>query len=138
MPTDDVRTDAIDLLTSLKHHPGCPLTDGRLPPPDMLGHLADLQIHRSHLVDLERHIREDWPGVVGIDCGLRQHRHVYVAIRIDPYSDETARKHWKLADWIQEKYPGFKDSFFYFLPPHQHGRPTPSTVIFPVSTRHQP
>ena len=124
-----------EVLRSLQeamNHSSSFLNDVRTAPTDMLGYLADFQIRQVELLAWAEKIRTLWPEVQSVECGLRLGNRVYLAIRIDPYSDERARFHWQLADWIQSSYPRTRDFIFYFLPPASGDKLSTSTRIYPL------
>lgn len=117
---------AADILLEVDSHAASPLADVRTPPPDILGHLADLGIHRHHIREIGEHIQRNWPDVALLESGLKNRQTPYFAVRLVRYTEALADKNWALARWIQKKYPSTTAAFFYVLP-------TPSAPELPAS-----
>ncbi|HUT14233.1 MAG TPA: hypothetical protein VMY42_27355 [Thermoguttaceae bacterium] len=92
-----------------------PIEDRRSAAPDVLGHLADRLIRPSDLALVAEHVREQWPKVSAIRCGVHGDR-PYLAIHIHPFSQAAQREHWPLADWVKIALKT-DDLQFFLLPP---------------------
>lgn len=91
-----------------------PFLDRRLPPADVLGTLADFQIRGTELEMIAELVRQDWPDVQAVRCTIRHGRPVF-SIHIFDFSEQAQRRHWPLADRIEEIIQS-KECRFLFLP----------------------
>lgn len=93
-----------------------PIDDARLPAPDVMGILADYQIHKPQLDEIAREVHENWPGVCAVHAGhYPLSNQTYFQIQIDPFSRELQRHHWALGDKI-ESIIGTNKLHYFFLP----------------------
>ena len=92
-----------------------PVEDRRLPAPDVMGYLADRLIRRSDLSLVAEYVRDFWPNVTAIRCGVLGEE-PYFAIHIAPFSSEAQQAHWPLAEGVR-RLLATGDCLFFFLPP---------------------
>lgn len=111
------------------------LEDRRLPPPDVMGYLADRLIRREDLDAVAEHVRESWPRVQCVRCGILDDR-PYFSIHISPFSAAAQQEHWPLADWIERSLET-RDCQFLFLPPAEE-KPFSSQVTVYQAPRNGP
>ena len=91
-----------------------PFLDRRLPPADVLGTLADFQIRGTELEMIAVLVRQDWPDVQAIRCTIR-HTRPFFSIHIFNFSEQAQRRHWPLADQIEQIIQN-EECRFLFLP----------------------
>ena len=101
----------------------------------MLGYLADRLVRRDDLRLVAEHVREAWPQVECIRCGILDDKPCF-AIHIAPFCAAAQREHWPLADWIQ-KAIGTVDCQFLFLPPTKD-KPLSSELTIYQAPRNRP
>lgn len=91
-----------------------PFLDRRLPPADVLGTLADFQIRGTELEMIAALVQQDWPDVQAVRCTIRHGRPVF-SVYIESFSELAQRRHWPLADRIEEIVQS-EECRFLFLP----------------------
>jgi hypothetical protein len=111
VPTGEISAIALTLRHAISR-----LTEDRLPPPDVMGHMADRQVDRRGIERIHSYINTQWPSVRSIYCGDRFGT-LYFAIEIEDGSDESRATHLPLADWIRTAFPLLEDFRFYFHGP---------------------
>lgn len=105
-----------------------PVEDKRLPPPDVFGYLADRLIQRQDLEFVAEHVREAWPQVTSVRCGVYDDK-PYFSIHIHPFSKAAQRDHWPLGEWIRMALHT-KDCRFFFLPPMEDESFCSETTVY--------
>lgn len=91
-----------------------PLLDGRLAAVDARAALADLQIRGDELKSVAKTISDKWPEVQALRCSIRERR-PFFTIHLRDFSQAAQRRHWPLADEIDEII-GSEECRFLFLP----------------------
>ena len=91
-----------------------PFLDRRLPPADVLGTLADFQIRGTELEMIAELVQRDWSDVQAIRCTI-WHGRPFFSIHIFNFSEQAQRRHWPLADRIEEIVES-EECRFLFLP----------------------
>lgn len=103
-----------ELHTALQHHES-PFNDMPKTRPDTFAHLADYQIRQEQIELLCREARDHWSDIVLIESGVHS-GYPYIAIRIDPYSENNARRHDSYISRIRGSCPAFRKVAFHCLP----------------------
>jgi hypothetical protein len=103
-------------IGSLARDPRTPFTEIHLPPPDVFGHLADRQLLRSDINSICDYVRDNWPKVQRIDCGIDSLGKPHFDVQLDPFEWADIATHRPLADWIRENYPTTADMSIHFFP----------------------
>lgn len=103
-----------ELHTALQHHES-PFSDMPTTRPDTFAHLADYQIRHEQIEILCMEARDRWPDIVLIESGVHS-GYPYISFRIDPYSEENARRHDSYVSTIRERCPAFGKVSFHCLP----------------------
>lgn len=108
---DDRRVEIISIIDD----GGTPLNDLSRPPTDAKAHLADHQIHRHDIEIMCIEVAENWPDVQSIECGAYGDKYPYIAIRIDPYDQNNAKRHDTLVANLRRQTPQYSTVSFYCL-----------------------
>ena len=110
---------------------GDDLGDMRLAPPDVFAYLADYQINRSHIDQLVRHVRESWPSVLRIECGISCSGYPYFDIEITPHGKIDIDRHRKELDpWIRQNITRKQMIAIMLWPPLDPERIKSSTLLY--------
>jgi hypothetical protein len=103
-------------LGSLARDPGSPFAEIHLPPPDVFGHLADRRLLRSDIKAICNYVRDNWPNVERIDCGIDCFGSPHFDVQLDPFEWADIAAHQPLADWIRGHYPTTAGMSIHFFP----------------------
>jgi hypothetical protein len=114
----------------LDRDPMSPFAEACLPPPDVFGHLADRGIRRADVEAICRHVREFWPKVQRIDCGIDLLGVPHFDLQLDPFEWNDIEAHRPITDWVYTHFPSMVGTSIHFFPVLESDRLRASVTVF--------